>query len=116
MRPIGILHGMTVDVQMIELIPEPDGIVILVQINQNVSCHNDTGDSLLSGGKDDKVPIGNYGEIVVSAENCDIATGAGGSSESGVQLGSAHLPNDFACQIDFLKERVRTVRVDTGEV
>ena len=45
------------------------------------------------GCDDDDVPVGKNGEVVVRSYHGDIAFGAGGRCERGVQLCRCHLPD-----------------------
>ena len=49
-------------------------------------------------GDDDDMAVGKYGEIVMRANHGDIAFGASGGSESGVELRCGHLPDDIVAK------------------
>ena len=84
--PVRVLVGLSIDVQMIELVPSPNGIVILVQVDEHVSSYGRPRDDLLCGRNQDQVAVRKYGEVMMRRKDGDIAFRAGGGSERLVDL------------------------------
>ena len=70
----GIHIRPSVDVQVVEFIPKPHGLVVLVQIDQHVSRYRSSGDDLLCTGNHDEVPVGKHHEVVMRPYYRDIAS------------------------------------------
>ena len=83
-QPIRIIHGMTIDVKVIEGIPKPYRFAVLVEIDQYVAGNLRAGNGLLICGEEDDVAIGESCKIMVSADDCDIAAGASGGGKCSV--------------------------------
>ena len=64
-RPVRIRIRMPDDVQGIELIPDPYGFVILVQIDQHISGHRHSRNYLLQSSKHNHAVVGQRCEIIV---------------------------------------------------
>ena len=58
------------------------------------------------GSEDYEVTVGKNGEIMMGANDSDIASGTSGGGKRGIQLRRSHLPDDLAGEIDFLKNRI----------
>ena len=56
--PIGEGHRLAIYVQVIEFIPQPDGLMILIQIDDRVSGYSGSGNIWLCRGRHNKVPVG----------------------------------------------------------
>ena len=56
--PIGKRKGLAVGVEMVEFVPEPHGVVILVEVDDRIAGHGHAGDNLLEGGNDDEMAVG----------------------------------------------------------
>src|SRR5882724_7260501 len=105
---------MTVHVEVVEGIPKPERIVVLVKINQHVTGYQSAGNSLLGGGNDNKVTVRKSREVMVGTNDRDVATRAGGGGKGGVELGSCHLPDRRTREIYLLKDR--TLSIDALQV
>ena len=102
MGPIGEQIGTAVSVQMVKSIPDPYGVVILVEVNEGVAGNGHPGDVLLESGNEDEVAVGQDGKIMVAADHGDIASGAGSGGEGGVEVGSGHLPDELSAEVHLL--------------
>ena len=55
---------------MIKFVSEPDGVVVLVEIYQNVAGYDSAGNISLRSGNKNGMTIGKNGEIMVRANDC----------------------------------------------
>src|SRR5277367_6379401 len=101
---------------MAELIPQPHGIVILVQINDYVPDHRYSGDYLLCGRENDQVSVGEQNEIMMRSDYRDIASAAGRRSQRRVELRRRHLPNEVSSQVGLLENGVGAVYRRPAEI
>jgi len=92
-QPIRKIHGMAIDVEVVEGIPKPDRFVILVEVDQYVASYLRARNKLLGRGEKDDVAIGKNCKIMVSANDLDVAAGASGCGKCSVELIRRHLPN-----------------------
>ena len=114
-QPVWKTHGVTVHVELaIETVPNPDRIVVLIEIDQDVADNHRTGHVLLRGGEEDDVSVGNHGEVMMCADYGDVTAGAGGGGQSSIELGSSHLPDDSPGEVYLLRHRIYPVRVDSA--
>ena len=106
--PIGEHEGAAINIEVVELVPDPDGFVILVEIDDDIASDGagDAGDGFLQAGEDEEMSVGEEDEIVVSAGDGNVAAGAGGGGESGVELRDGHLPDEGAAEVNFLDDGV----------
>ena len=90
---------------MVELIPSPDGLRDVIgivaadvfhvaEVNDDVAGHGCSGDDLLHASDDDEMTVREYDKIMMRANHGDVAFGAGGRREGGVELRGRHLPNE----------------------
>ena len=107
--PIGKQIGPAVGVEMVEFIPEPHGVVILVEIDDRVAGHGHAGDNLLESGNDDEMAVGQKLKVVVGSDNGDVATGAGGGGQGGVEVSSPHLPDELSGEVHLLQDGIEPV-------
>ena len=94
--PVRIQVGPPGGIEVVKLIPEPDGIVILVQVDKDVPGNGHPRHDLRCGRDEDEVPVRQDSEIVMRAHDGYIASGARCGSESRVELRRGHLPNNIS--------------------
>ena len=116
MGPIGELKGLAVGVEMVEFIPEPHGVVILVEVDDRVAGHGHAGDNLLERSNDDEMAVGQELKVVVGSDDGDVATGAGGGGQGGVEVGSGQLPDKFSGEVHLLQDGIEPVGGRDGEI
>jgi hypothetical protein len=70
---------MSIHIQMVESIPNPHRLAVLVQVNDDVSRDSSSWDDLgiVDTGYHDEVSIGKHDKVVMCSYDCDIATRAG---------------------------------------
>ena len=108
-RPIRIHVRAAGNVQMVEFIPEPNGVAILIQVNQYVSRNGYAGHHLLRGGNHNQMSVGQNREIVMSANDGDVAARTCSRCKFRIQLCGGQLPNDRAAEVNFLDDRILAI-------
>ena len=78
---------------MVERVPQPDWIMILVQVDDHISCYRCARNGLLRRSKRDQMAVRQLHKIVVRSQNSDIAARASGGSQRRIQLRGGHLPD-----------------------
>ena len=109
MRPVGKAHWPPIDIQVVKFIPKPDGLVILIQIYNQVSSHRRSGNVFLRRSKNDQVAVGQQYKVMVCPDDGNIASGTCGVRQSGIEVGGRHLSNHRSREIHFLHYRVKAV-------
>jgi len=119
--PIGIQVRPPAGVQMIELVPGPDGlrrvigviptdIFHVAEINNDVPCRSrSVGQCFREGREHDHMSIGKGKQVVMYAEDGDFTFRTGGGSESGVELRRRHLPDDITAKVHLLEDAVGAI-------
>ena len=52
----------------------------------------------------------------MSSDNGDVATGAGGGGQGGVEVSSPHLPDEFSGEVHLLQDGIEPVGGRGGEI
>jgi hypothetical protein len=92
----GYIVGPPGEIEVVKLIPEPNGIVILVQVDKDVAGYGHPRHDLLCGRDEDKVPVRQDRKIVMRAHYRDVAPGARSCSQRRVEVRRPHLPDDMS--------------------
>jgi len=78
-----VQSGKPIGRRLIKFIPKPDGLVILIQIYNQVSSHRRSGNVFLRRSKNDQVAVGQQYKVMVCPDDGNIASGTCGVRQSG---------------------------------